>query len=462
MSTGSTDTIAAPITPPGAGPVSVIRLSGPETRRALCAVFDLGERCLKSPRRAVLGRLRSADGETLDRGLGLFFPAPGSFTGEDCAELQFHGSPYLVQRLMRLLAQLGCRTARAGEFTERAFHNGKLDLIQAEAISDLIAAETEAQAKLAREQLEGKLSLAIQRLGEPLRDVLAEVEAQLDFPEEELDGVQLAGWSEQLKTARLELERYLDSFEYGRLTREGLYVAILGLPNAGKSSLLNRLAGEDRAIVTPIPGTTRDTIEEHLSLDGCLIRLCDTAGLAENDSRELDLVERLGIERSWNALARADLALYVIDPEADLMLQGRMLHEVEKTAKSVLAVVNKSDLSTLSEQTTREICGANAVLAVSARTGAGLCELRDALKNAVLDRSPGGASALIASERHRSALKESDAALERALTALGADEPPEIVAFEIRYALSALNEIIGVTTSEDVLERIFSRFCIGK
>lgn len=417
---------------------------------------------------AILEPGASAD-SPLDHGLVTFFPAPHSFTGEDVVEFAVHGSTYIVGRMLDGLARIGVRPARAGEFSERAFLNGKLDLSQAEAIADLVLAETEVQARVAREQLEGRLSTALDEVGEPLRALVAEIEAHIDFPEEGIEPLAVQAWDGVLESIERRLSAFIDTFSFGRVCREGALVVLAGAPNAGKSSLLNRLLGEERAIVTPIPGTTRDTIEEVASFAGLPVRLCDTAGLVDDESsggRSLDVVERIGIQRSHERLLAADVALFVQDLLAPLDL--RLLELVRSRARRVIIVANKVDLLPAAEVDARLAEHARAagakVLGISARDGVGLDALRENVRDDLLPPGAleGAGSLLVTSRRHHDALRLARDAILRARAALASHHPSELVAADLRDALGALTEIVGVTSTEDILGLIFSKFCIGK
>jgi len=491
------DTIVAPITAPGQAAVSLLRVSGAHVRAIVRALSPLHEKILTSARKLFLspihdltrtgevpanpiipGSPAASPGITpplLDRGFIVFFEAPHSYTGEDSVEFHLHGSPFLVGRLLESIIHLGARLARPGEFTERAFLNGRMDLSQAEAVADLIAAETQAQAQAAQEQLEGRLSKAISDVGEPLRDLLAEIEAYIDFPEEDLEFLSLNAWKERIGAVLLTIENYLDTFKTGRLYREGASVVIVGLPNAGKSSLLNRMIGEERAIVTALPGTTRDSIEERISLGGLAIRLCDTAGLADSllEKRSLDEVEKIGIEHSWRRAKTADLILYVLDATKDVAEQTTVFAAVSELRKPILVVASKVDL--LPAQTSDEFVS-NTFLArgllptteppifLSALTGQGLEKLKEALLQRLIGNQSQTArmSVMITTQRHYDALQNAAHALHDALLTITTHSPPELIAIDLRAALGALNDIIGITSTEDILGRIFSRFCIGK
>lgn len=491
------ETIAAPITAPGQAAVSLVRVSGPHVRTIVSALSPLHEKILTSARKLFLSPIHdlTRKGETstdpivpdppgaspgltpslLDRGLIVFFEAPHSYTGEDSVEFHLHGSPFLVGRLLESIIHLGARLARPGEFTERAFLNGRMDLSQAEAVADLIAAETQAQADAAQEQLEGRLSKAISAVGEPLRDLLAEIEAYIDFPEEDLEFLSLNAWKARIEAVLLTIENYLETFKTGRLYREGASVVIVGLPNAGKSSLLNRMIGEERAIVTPLPGTTRDSIEEKISLGGLAVRLCDTAGLADSllEKRSLDEVEKIGIEHSWRRAKTADLILYLLDATKDVAEQATVFAAVSELRKPVLLVASKIDLlppQTTDESLSRVLFNTDLLptteppIFLSALTGQGLEKLKETLLQRLVGNQSQAAraSVMITTQRHYDALQNAAQALLDALQTIATHSPPELIAIDLRAALGALNDIIGITSTEDILGRIFSRFCIGK
>lgn len=443
------DTIAAVATPPGAGGVGVLRVSGPAVP---ALARDLLGRT-PQPRHAHLAAFRDAAGAVLDRGLLLYFPAPRSYTGEHVLELHAHGSPVVLDLLLRRVCALGARPARAGEFSERAFLNGKLDLAQAEAVADLIAAGSEAAARAALRSLEGAFSTRVQTLLEALTRLRVHVEAAIDFPEEEIDFLADPAIAAQLEALRADLAALLAEARRGVRLADGLHVAIVGRPNAGKSSLLNALAASERAIVTDVPGTTRDVLRERVQLDGIELTLADTAGLRDSG----DAVEREGMRRARAELERADLALLVSDAahaEADLALLAALPPEVAR-----VVVVNKIDLDGAASR--RETRGREVWLWLSALTGAGLDLLREELKRHA-GLGEGAAGAFSARTRHVLALERVAAHLEAAALTLAATRAGELAAEELRQAQRALGEITGEFTSDDLLGAIFSSFCIGK
>ena len=442
------DTIVAPVTPPGRGGVGIVRLSGP----AALALAGQVAAPLPAPRRAALRELRTADGP-VDRGLVLVFPGPDSFTGEDTVEFQLHGSPVIASLLVRALVALGAREAGPGEFTRRAFLNGRLDLAQAEAVADLVASASAEAARAALRSLEGEFSGRVAALAEALTRLRVRVEAGLDFPEEGVDDLadtELAGLLQGLLEELAAIRR---AAERGRVLRDGLALVIAGPPNAGKSSLLNRLAGYEAAIVTELPGTTRDLVREDILIDGMPVRVVDTAGLRE----AADRVEQEGIRRAREAMARADLVLLVgagdelpLAPEAFALPPG----------VPVLRISNKTDLLGLPPAVRRGADGLEEIR-LSALTGAGIELLREWLK-AFAGHGAGEGGSYAARRRHLEALDRADAAGARALELLRAGSAVELAAEELRLAQGALGEITGEVTTEDLLGRIFSEFCIGK
>ncbi|HWX65843.1 MAG TPA: tRNA uridine-5-carboxymethylaminomethyl(34) synthesis GTPase MnmE [Rhodanobacter sp.] len=448
MSEHIIDTIAAIASAPGAAGVGVVRVSGPAVP-AIAQVF-LGR--MPQPRHAHFAAFRDAAGELIDRGLLLHFPAPASYTGEHVLELQGHGSAVLLDALLRRVCELGARLARPGEFTERAFLNGKLDLAQAEAVADLIAARSQAGARAALQSMEGVFSRKVEVLLQSLIALRVHIEAAIDFPEEEIDFLADPAISQQLQAVRTELAELLREAQRGLRLNDGLRVAIIGRPNAGKSSLLNALAGSDRAIVNAAAGTTRDVLRESLSLDGIALELADTAGLRETD----DEVEREGVRRAHGELQRADVALLVTDSahaQADIALFDSLPVSVER-----LLLINKIDLDGIAAHSERRDDGR--WLWASAKTGLGLDALRDELKQ--LAGAGSGEGAFSARRRHVLALQQVTVHLDQAAHALVSSRAGELAAEELRHAQHALGEITGSYSSDDLLGAIFGSFCIGK
>jgi tRNA modification GTPase len=431
------DTIAAVATPAGRAGIGVIRISGAKVPHIAGQL--LGR--LPPPRQASFGVFCDARGERIDEGLALYFAAPHSYTGEPVLELQGHGGPMVMQALLRACLDAGARLAEPGEFTRRAFLEGKLDLAQAEAVADLIDASSQEAARAALRSLSGEFSRAIGGLVTQLVELRALTEAMLDFPEEELDGMHGRDAAARLDSLRRGLEEILARSREGSLLRSGVHVVLAGRPNVGKSSLLNRLAGEERAIVTPIAGTTRDALREPIQIEGVPLTVVDTAGLRQAQDR----VEELGIERTRRELERADLVL-VIEEAGETAPLPQLPHDVQR-----IVVYNKIDLAPA-------FSAPHGAVAVSAKTGQGLAELRAALL-AAAGWSSTGESVFLARERHVRALQ----AAREHLAAAHAQLPRwEFFAEELRLAQAALGAITGEFTADDLLGEIFSRFCIGK
>ncbi|MBL8298252.1 MAG: tRNA uridine-5-carboxymethylaminomethyl(34) synthesis GTPase MnmE [Rhodanobacteraceae bacterium] len=445
----SADTIAAIATAPGSAGIGILRVSG--NAAAAIAATLLGH--APRARHAHYCAFRGGDGALIDKGILLSFPQPNSFTGEDVVELQAHGSPVVLDLLLRRVCELGARPARAGEFSERAFLNGKLDLTQAEAIADLIASQSEAAARAALRSLDGEFSAQVSHLLKNLVDLRVYIEAAIDFPEEEIDFLAAPELRQRLDAVSDELSVLLAATRRGVRLADGLHVVIVGRPNAGKSSLLNALAAQERAIVTPIAGTTRDVLRENIQLDGVLLTLVDTAGLRDS----ADIVEREGIRRARNELERADVALLVTDAEhlaEDLVLLGPA-----QSGQARLLICNKIDLTqTLPQRLEHE---GNVRIDLSARTAVGLDLLRHELKqlSGTGDASRGAFSART---RHVVALERVAAHLAAAEFALTSQNAGELAAEELRHAQRDLGELTGEFSSDDLLGAIFSSFCIGK
>jgi tRNA modification GTPase len=446
--TPDTETICAIATPPGVGGVGIIRISGPLS--ASIAKQMLGKPL--QPRRAYFARFKDEQGRTIDAGIALLFSAPASFTGEDVLELQAHGGPQILQMLMSRVMALGARQARAGEFSERAFLNNKLDLVQAEAIADLIESATVASARAAQRSFEGVFSEAVNKLQLELIDLRVFVEAALDFPDEEIDFLAESDVLERLVRAGQHLRKLLDRAHQGQLLRDGIHITITGLPNAGKSSLLNALAGRETAIVTDTPGTTRDVLKEYISLDGLPVHVADTAGIRES----IDQVELEGVRRARASMATSDLVLLVIDSTQALAPQLALKHEVEENIPCI-EVHNKLDLINAEASVDERALK----VWVSAKTGQGLQGLIHLVKNTV-GASTTGDGDFSARTRHLDALKRTLNHIESGRKQLEQYNAAETLAEELRLAQKALGEITGEYLPDDLLGAIFSSFCIGK
>jgi tRNA modification GTPase len=444
------DTICAVATPPGIGGIGIVRLSGPGV--PAMAEGLLG--ALPRPRAAVFSPFLGSEGETLDTGIALYFPAPHSFTGEHVLELQGHGGPVVLKLLTQRALELGARIARPGEFSERAFLNDKIDLVQAEAIADLIESGTAAAARAAQRSLEGRFSEEIQALGKAITELRVFVESAIDFPDEEIDFLAESDVASRVEAALEKLETLLANARQGRLLRDGIVVAITGRPNAGKSSLLNVLAGSDVAIVTEVPGTTRDVLREQVEIDGIPLHVVDTAGIRETE----DAIEREGIRRARAALADADIVLNIIDTSVD-----EETRETPSTDKQV-DVYNKIDLLDASTRQSTEqalLAAPGASVMISAKTGEGL----EKLKAVILEKvGAGGAQegSFSARQRHIDALRRVGEHLSQGREQFVKHQAGELLAEELRLAQKALGEITGEVTADDLLGEIFASFCIGK
>lgn len=446
------NTIVALSTPRGRGALAVIRLSGPDAIAIARHMSGLDF----EPRHATLTQLmRPRDHEELDQALLTCFPAPNSLTGEDVVEISCHGSPAVVRSIVDTTLDLGAVLAGPGEFTLRAVSNGKINLAQAEAIRDLIAAQTEAAVKQASRQLKGELSVAITPFKEKLIEVIVLLESALEFVEDDLPETRVEEIEAQLAMVGCGVEKLSQSYSAGRLLQEGIRVAITGRPNVGKSSLFNGLVQRERAIVTDIPGTTRDTLTEAIDLDGIPVILTDTAGLRETS----DGIETLGIERTHRAMSDSDLVLVVLDGSAEVGPSDEDLLKQTSSGRR-LVVMNKSDLPTFKSSPccTRELHTIN----VSAKTGEGLSALRSAILDAVSSNGIDDGSLLITSARHYDLLRSTEREIEIARTALHDRYSEEVVLVPLHNALRMLGQITGETTTEDILSEIFSTFCIGK
>jgi len=467
LGASDTDTIVAIATAPGRGGVGVVRISGDAVPAIAAAVCGR----LPPARLATLRSFVDGDGAAIDSGLALYFPAPHSYTGEHVLELHGHGGRVVLEALVTRVLQLGARRAEPGEFTQRAYLNDKLDLAQAEAVADLIDAGSLAAARAALRSLQGAFSSEVHALVDALIELRVWVEAAIDFPEEEIDFLADRALHERLAALRARFAAVLASARQGRLLRDGMTVVIAGRPNAGKSSLLNALAGHEAAIVTPLAGTTRDVLREHIAIDGMPLHVIDTAGLRAATDETRDVVELEGIRRARAALTHADRVLFVIDAAADPQaLAWREERDSLPSGVPVTLLVNKADLNPASGMMAAaasagasdgEPVGVDHVLAVSARTGEGLPALREHLKSCMgFDSAEEGL--VSARARHVEALQRAEQHAERAFEQLTSSRAGELVAEELRLAQGALGEITGEFHSDDLLGRIFGSFCIGK
>lgn len=453
------DTIAAIATAPGPSAIGVVRLSGPDT----CAVLDRVFRpkngrpmSRQEPRRLVLGDVLDRDGQVIDSALAVLFPGPGSYTGQDCGELQCHGSPVVLDAALAAMLAAGARQAQGGEFTRRAFLNGRVDLLQAEAVADLIDAETAQAAHNAVGQLEGVLSRTVAEIYDGLMAIVSRFYAVVDYPDEDIGDLQREDMLDTLRRAENRLEELLATFSRGKLLKLGVPTVILGRPNVGKSSLLNALLGYDRAIVTDVAGTTRDTVEEKVRVGHVLLRLCDTAGIHQTE----DAVEKIGVERARAAARQASLALLVLDGSSPLTDADREAMDLARQAPNLLVAVNKSDLPRavdiggLSDEFDN-------VVSLSARSGEGVSVLCDAI-GAMYPAGEGRPGELLTNARQADAVSRALASVRSARSALRIGMTPDVVLTDAEAALEALGELNGKHIRDDLIQTIFSRFCVGK
>ena len=458
------DTIAAIATASAAAAVGIVRLSGAETRRVLAALFtpvDGRSAAELPPRRMTYGTVRDAEGRTLDHALAVVFSAGHSYTGEESAELNCHGSQVVLQEFLRAAFAAGARQARAGEFTERAFLNGKMDLTEAEAVIDLIDAETAEAARNAAAQVDGALRRPLEQVYDALLSLTSRFYAVVDYPDEDIEDLTLAETERTLTESEQTLAALLGTFARGRVLKSGAATAIVGAPNAGKSSLLNALVGYDRAIVTDLPGTTRDTVEEKVVVGGVLLRLIDTAGIRETD----DAVERLGVERSRRAVESADLVIVVADgSHTPLTVEPDILALAARAPHWILAISKDDRNPAVKTAVWRLPDGAPApehLVSFNSVMPGGL----DALIDTIGDCFPAGVPAggtLLTNARQAEAIRRALESVRAAREALTAGLTPDVVLTEAEGALDALGELTGRTAREDMVTRIFERFCVGK
>lgn len=472
MNSMYSDTIVAPATTPGTGAISIVRVSGPDCFKVVDAVVKLKSGNLSSAAAYTInyGEVPEADGSVLDQVLVSVFRAPHSYTGEDSAEISAHASSYIVSELVRLLIAAGARFAEPGEFTRRAFLNGKMDLAQAEAVADVISSTTSASHRVAMNQLKGGFSQELAGLRTELLDTASLLELELDFSEEDVEFADRKRLGELLDTALEHVNRLAASFKQGNMIKNGVPVAIVGAANAGKSTLLNSLLGEDRAIVSDIAGTTRDTIEETLNLCGILFRFIDTAGIRESS----DTIEKIGIDRAFQKLSLAEIVLALVDPSADILDQVKLLSDkVDPTTQKLFFLLNKADLLSLNDINNFVTILNNYVLRsdikcnivkVSAKSGIGLEELKKQLVESEKDLIPNSDSVFVTNARHYQALQEASASLTRCRASLDKGLPTELLSEDLRSSISSVNTILGTSLldPETILHSIFSKHCIGK
>ena len=461
-----THTICAPATSVGTGAISVVRLSGPDTM----AVVDRVVRFRSGTAAQAPGySLKFGTVEGLDEVLVSLFRAPHSYTGEDAAEISCHASPYIVSTLLDRLAEAGCRLAEPGEFTRRAFLNGKMDLAQAEAVADVISSSSEAQHRVAMNQLRGGYSAELRALRKQLLELTALLELELDFSEEDVEFADRSRLRALLDTACSHCRQLADSFRLGNAIRNGVPVAIVGAPNSGKSTLLNALLRDDRAIVSDVPGTTRDTVEETCVIDGVLFRFIDTAGIRASE----DEVERLGIERTFRKISEAEIVLGVVDistSEEQVTQDLKTIAErIDFKQQILLILANKTDKTGVNKivttlnffvSSTKIELDKTSVIEISAKTGKGLENLRSALVSRANVASASGT--LVTNARHEAALAKAAKSLEDAIRMTEAGEALDILEIDVRDCYESLGEILGETLKDDIIEEIFARFCLGK
>ena len=448
------DTIVAIATPPGRGGIGVVRIAGPEALRIATSMLRMKHEL--SPGHAIFGEVVDpATGERIDEAVVTFFAKPHSYTADDVVEISAHGSPVVLRHILELATGGGARLAEPGEFTMRAFLNGRIDLTQAEAVRDLIESQTLYQAKVAAQQLEGALSRRLQPIKKKLVELVAVMEAGIDFAEDDVSVLPQKEILSRVEEVRAPLMRLRSSFAYGKLVHEGLTLAIVGRPNVGKSSLFNRLVERERAIVTATPGTTRDLVTETVALAGIPIRLIDTAGIRHST----DEAESIGIRKSYEALGEADLVLVVLDSTRGIAAEDKELLEAA-SIRRVIAVANKSDLA----PEVALAADGYTIFSTSALTGAGI----EALRGAILEQVSGASAkaeheaGFLTNVRHQRLVEESLTSLEAAAHAVGSKIPHEMIMLDLYGALRPLDAITGETTTDDILNLIFSSFCIGK
>ncbi len=447
------DTIAALATPPGVGAIGVIRVSGPAAIKIVNELFAGKDLTKASTHRLFFGTIRSNE-EIIDEVLISLFKGPNSYTKEDVIEISTHGSPYIQQKILSLLVDQGARLAKPGEFTQRAFLNGRFDLTQAEAVADLIASENASMQQTAMHQMRGGFSDEIKNLRDQLIHFASMIELELDFAEEDVEFADREGLTQLIDTIRNLIGQLIQSFEYGNVIKHGIPVVIAGKPNAGKSTLLNALLNEEKAIVSDIPGTTRDFVEDQINIDGIVFRFTDTAGLRETT----DEIESIGVKRTLEKMQQASIIIYLVDLGSDSVASVKdQLKELKDSNANYLLVGNKSDKA---KKELKDFVLKEKGLLISAKENSNLDELKSHLKSFI--KEPNQSDVVITNVRHVESLQQTDEALKRVLNGIRAGTSNDLVAQDIRTALHHLGEITGEVTTDDLLENIFSKFCIGK
>ncbi len=450
------DTIAAISTPLGHGGIGIIRISGPRSKNIAQNIFK-SKTATYAPNTIVLGKIFDKD-TFIDDALVSYFKAPNSYTGEDVIEINSHGGMLVVQRILELILSLGARLAEPGEFTKRAFLNGKIDLSQAEAVMDLINSKTKSENEISAKQLDGDLGAKIRDIKAKILDVIVDIEANVDYPEYDIEEISKNKAVSRLSDVLVDLKSLSNSFDEGKIIRNGINVAIVGRPNAGKSSLLNRLLNEERAIVTDIAGTTRDTIEEQIVHNGILLNFIDTAGIRETH----DKVEEIGVEKSKKAISNSDIVLVVLDSSLGFNDEDKELIELTKD-KNRIIVINKVDLNVYIDNKIKELCEKDTLKMVSAKENTGIDELLDSITNMFINTDSINNDAIIlTNKRHKDAVDKTIASFENAIKDAQNDMPLDMVSINIQNGLKYLGEILGDSVSEDVINGIFAKFCLGK
>lgn len=453
-----TDTIAAISTPLGEGGVGIVRVSGPDSLSIMKSVFKECPDKVK-PRHAYFGHAQNVEGNLIDEMLVFYMKAPHTFTGDDTVEFQAHGSNVSLKMILLSAIKAGARMAEPGEFTKNAFLNGRLDLSQAEAVIDLIKSKSEKPLAIAAEQLEGSLGQEIISIRNNIKNVLAQMAVNIDFPDEDIEQTEYNKFISDLSSEAMRLESMINSADSGRIAREGIKIALVGKTNVGKSSLMNGLLGENRAIVTDIPGTTRDTIEEVASVGGYPIILVDTAGIRDTD----DIIEKIGIEKSRNEIKNADILLFVVDGSSKLTEEDFEIANHIRDNK-ILVVINKEDLGIkINEYDINKLVKNDGIIVTSVKTIDGIKKIRERIENIFNDgiiKSNGGN--IVTNERHKIAIERAYNSLKQCIELLKISESLEIAEIDVHDAFDALGEVIGETAGEEILDTVFSKFCLGK